>query len=154
MDKIHEWVNTGLILLVALLGLVGGNHQSVDQRAGSVTTGSAFPHGVSIGLAVNSPTNVAEIHTGTCALIYTNSSIIASSSTAFDCAVTGIVSTDVVFAQTSTTTAAAAGWAIVGASASSTAGYITFNIVNNTGATGNIPRNIASSTPYLVIKTQ
>lgn len=41
MNKIHEWVNTGLIGLVLILVLVGGN-QSVFGASGS-----RFPNGIS-----------------------------------------------------------------------------------------------------------
>ena len=42
MNKIHEWVNTAGILLIAILVLVGGN-QSVPAGA----SGSRFPNGIS-----------------------------------------------------------------------------------------------------------
>lgn len=45
MDKIHNWINTGLIVLVALLVLVGGN-QSVPQVEENLA-GTRFPSGIS-----------------------------------------------------------------------------------------------------------
>jgi len=42
MNKIHEWVNTGLIVLVAVLVLVGGNQS--DSLGAS---GTRFPNGLS-----------------------------------------------------------------------------------------------------------
>ena len=43
MNKLHEWVNTGLIVLVAILVLVGGNQS--DQTLGA--SGTRFPNGIS-----------------------------------------------------------------------------------------------------------
>lgn len=42
MKNIHEWVNTGLIVLVVVLVLVGGN-----QSAAFGATGTRFPNGIS-----------------------------------------------------------------------------------------------------------
>lgn len=43
MNKLHNWVNTSLIVIVGILVLVGGNQS--DQIVGS--SGSRFPHGIS-----------------------------------------------------------------------------------------------------------
>lgn len=105
------------------------------------------------GLAIDSRgTVLKKVLTGTGTLIYSNSSVTASTTKAFDIAVAGVTVNDNVFVQTATTTAASLGWHIQGASASSTSGYITVIVANLTGATGNVPRNIASSTNYLVIQ--
>ncbi|MEK7213660.1 MAG: hypothetical protein AAB637_00885 [Patescibacteria group bacterium] len=83
----------------------------------------------------------------------------ASTTEAYDCAVTGVVSGDMVMAQLSTSTPFVAGsnnlagdWAIVGAKASTTAGYITILLWNG-GATS-VPSStgIGSSTAYLIIR--
>ncbi len=153
------------IVIVFIGGIIGyalhGNGPSFGAAADCQST-TCLSGGLSItsGLLQSNGTfqvgssgsSLSQVLATTCSLIYTNSSIIASSSTAFDCAVTGVVSTDKVFVQEATSTAAAAGWAIIGASASTTSGFVTFNIVNNTGATNNIPRNIASSTAVLIIR--
>lgn len=44
MKDIHNWINTALIVLVAILVLVGGNQSESTDLAGS---GSRFPHGIS-----------------------------------------------------------------------------------------------------------
>ncbi len=41
-NKIHEWINTGLIVLVAILVLVGGNQSGLFGA-----TGTRFPYGIS-----------------------------------------------------------------------------------------------------------
>lgn len=116
-------------------------------------TGTEFPHGVSIGPAT-ATTNLAHLITNNCSLIAPSFTVTASTTVAMDCAVTGAVSTDLVFAQFATSTAGNAGWLITGASASSTAGYITMSVINDTGANGIIPAAIASSTKYMVVGTQ
>lgn len=83
----------------------------------------------------------------------------ASTTEAYDCAVTGVVSGDMVMAQLSTSTPFVAGsnnlagdWAIVGAQASTTSGYITILLWNG-GATA-VPSatGVGSSTAYLIIR--
>lgn len=85
---------------------------------------------------------------GRCALIAPSYSVTASSSASMDCAVPGILAGDVVVGMFATSTVAAQGWEIVGASASSTSGYITFRVANDTGATNVIPASLASTTQY------
>lgn len=96
-------------------------------------------------------TRLGLIAAGNCSLISSNFTFAASSSVAVDCAVTGVVSGDYVFAGFATSSANGAGWLVTQESASSTAGFITLRIVNNTGASAIIPASIASSTPYVVL---
>lgn len=99
----------------------------------------------------SSGTRVGPIIVGTGILIAPSYvSLVASTSLPADIAVTGVVSGDYVFAQFATSSPAGAGWQIIGASASSTNGFITVRFVNNTGATATIPASIASSTLYQV----
>lgn len=95
---------------------------------------------------------IPKILEGTCSLIAPSYSVVASTSVAMDCAVTGVVKGDVVFAQFASSTAATGGpgWEVVGASASTTSGFITLSITNGTGGTVIIPASLASSTQYLV----
>src|SRR3990167_3126573 len=87
-------------------------------------------------------------------------SVVATSSIQIDCAVTGIASGDVVFAQlaTSTKTTAlslnASGWDIISAKASSTAGFVTMRLYNGTGV-DQVPSavNIGSSTNIWYVDT-
>lgn len=88
--------------------------------------------------------------TGTCSLIANNYTLAASSSIAMDCAITGILPGDILFGQFATSSANGAGWLITQASASSTAGFGTFRVVNNTGASALIPASVASTTSYFV----
>ena len=65
MNKIHEWVNTGLILVVAILVLVGGNQSAVGA------SGTRFPNGLSTN--TTSP-SAGEIETTTLTVTATSTS--------------------------------------------------------------------------------
>lgn len=111
--------------------------------------------GLIVGSSATNSTNISFQKTGTCSLIasaYT--SLAASTTIAMDCAATGAVTGDVVFAQFATSTNVGAGWLVTQASASTTAGFLTLSIVNNTGAAATIPASVASTTKYLVLRTQ
>lgn len=91
---------------------------------------------------------------GTCSLIAPSFTVAASTTVSMDCAVSGVTSGDFVFAQFATSTTLGNGWAINGASASTTAGYATFRVTNWTGASGIIPASLASSTQYQAYSTR
>lgn len=156
--KIHEWVNTVLIGAMFIFMVLVGGHQSVPNSGGPSNFDTLSGSALQVGLGCDSEfttctgTAVSQLLTGTGALIYSNSTVTASTTRFFDIAVTGVVAGDKVFVQTATTTANGAGWLITEASASSTPGFITLGVVNNSGVTGNIPRNIASATPYLILR--
>ena len=99
-----------------------------------------------------SGTGLTLISAGSCALIYSNKSITASTTRTFDCLVTGAIAGDKILFQFSTTTEPALGWVLVGGSASSTSGYGTLQIGNWTGGTAALPREIASSTAYFLFR--
>lgn len=98
-------------------------------------------------------TNINRFNFGTCSLIGVNANITASTSVSYDCAVSGVQPGDAVFGMFATTSASTAGpgWEVTRSSASSTAGYLTFNITNGTGATAYPPASIASTTQYIVV---
>lgn len=151
MNKIHEWINTGLILLVFISGLVGGN-QSVNVGGMSNLDGlTIVPVESTDGfkLGTNGSTKTKDI-IGSGVLIYSNNTVIASTTRVFDIAVTGVVAGDNVSVQLGTTSAPGLGWVLAGASASSTNGFITVQIGNQTGATTSVPPQISSSTFYKV----
>lgn len=131
--------------------------QTVAPSSGSVTNGTAYPHGIQVGnpstLGVY-PTNLATILSSTCALIASTYTVAATSSVNMDCSVPGSILGDLAFAQFASSTTPGSGWSISGAAASSTSGFVTFTVYNGTGASAVIPASIASSTKYLVIQTQ
>lgn len=164
MNKIHEWVNSGLLVILFIFTLVGGgNHQSASNLAG-VTTGSAFPHGISIGLPANSPTNLALIGAGTCSSVQiTAGNTTASTTAVVDCATSvAVASGDIVMLSFATTTVASPQWGatspkwvILAAKASTTASFITGLVLDQTGGDANLSNSgIASTTYYQVFRAQ
>ncbi len=171
MNKIITWVIGGVAVLALIIGsvaLVGSQSSSQGIQDTSVfgasTPGTRFPHGITIGLPQNSPTNIGDIKAGTCALSNLGTtgqgidvSQAASTTQRYSCAVTGVISTDIVIIANIATSSIETvnGWAIVGAIASSTSGYIDVILSNLTG-TAKVPsaQGVGSSTPYIVIKTQ
>lgn len=111
----------------------------------------AFLQGLQIG---QKGTDIKAVFTGKCSLIAPSFSVVASTSVAMDCVAPGVVKGDTVLAMFASSTASATGpgWELVGASASTTSGFITFNITNGTGVTAIIPNSLASSTQYLVTR--
>lgn len=95
-----------------------------------------------------------------CNLIGTDASQAASTTLAYDCAVTGVTSSDTVIAQLSTTTqnsvidnnTTAGPWAIYSAKASTTAGFVTVRLHN--GGLAAIPSvsSVGSSTAVLIFQ--
>lgn len=181
MNKIHEWVNTGLLIaIVAILVLVGGNQSGqVPNTYGNA--GTRFPHGVSINTATPPSSNgfiigdngseITGLNMGTCYIAPYASTIAASSTVVVDCqgtagwdaagdtvtgssALSGVVSGDVINAFLATSTAGVYGGIhIAGGIASSTAGHIELRITNFTGTTYTWPTTgTASGTAYFVAK--
>ncbi len=86
-----------------------------------------------------------------CVLI-DGASVTATTTKALDCAVTGVVAGDfvVVAPATTTTSGSQLGWKIVGANASSTSGFVTVKLQNDTGANA-VPASTATTTSVLII---
>lgn len=125
--------------------------------AGAITTGTNFKFGISVGnptvIGAN-PTNFKKILGGTCSLIANSFTVGASTTVPMDCAITGVLSTDKVFAQFATSSVVGNGWEVQASSASSTAGFITLRVSNFSGASNVIPASIASTTQYFLFGTQ
>lgn len=108
-----------------------------------------------------SGTVISRINTGFCTIQASGTTITASSTKTVDCqasttgtqsALTGVTAGDKCFlgeATTSPTTGQ--GLSVVGASASSTSGYITANIANLTGGTFTWTSTASSSWPYYCV---
>lgn len=144
------------VAVIALLVAILGCYLPVQQAAvvthfGGVTNyDEVDATAVKIGGANGS--RVGPVITGFGTLISNAFTVTASSTLSMDIAITGVVSGDVVDAWFATSTANGGGWAITGSSASSTSGYITVRVANNTGANAVVPQSLASSTvPYLII---
>lgn len=121
--------------------------------AGAVSHTSTFTQG-------SSGTALTQLISGTGAFIGANLAQAATTSQAYDIAVSGVQVNDKVFVSLSTTTTSTnLGWRVLGASASSTSGYITVTLQNLTGGTqsiaagGNAGGNSwGSSTQYWVVR--
>ena len=160
-------------------GLVGGNqsarlggdtnYDSVDVTDGYKVDGTTVIDGsgnvdapiTTSALTVGTSGDVADrINHGFCNIQATATTITASSSVTSTCgggtnggtALTGITAGDVCFLSTATTTPVTnEGLRIVGASASTTSGFITVVINNQTGTTFTWTAAASTSLPYLCI---
>lgn len=146
------WI-VGIIASIALVlsigNAVGGNSQPVQtiekQAFGGVTNFDTLAgNGFKVGSGCNdsNATCAGTTFTGfvgsTCNLIGTDASQAATSTVAYDCAVTNLTSSFSVIAQLATTTSVVAGktagWLISASGASTTAGFATVLVTNLTGA--------------------
>lgn len=136
-------------VLVAIVIAIGAyffpqQAQEAVQLAGSV--GTRFPNGLAVGSTAsvtqnkltigNSGTALGNVISANCALIGTDVSQAASSTVPYDCAVTNVTSSFRTWAQIATSTPfkTLGGWDIVASKASTTAGYVTVLLSNNTEA--------------------
>lgn len=149
-------INTAGTLTVTGASTLTGNVSAAGTLAvtgvSTLTGTSTHTAGAIVG---SSGTAINQIIKGTCDLLGMNASHAASTTKAYNCAVTGVLSGDLVFAQlgTSTPFTGPNQWIIVGAVASSTAGYIDVLIWHG----GDIPvapsiSGVGSSTRYLIIR--
>lgn len=131
-----------------VLDITDGDLQVTDSSRLASTTATSFKIG-QVG------TQHSVILSGTCNIL-ADSSITATTTGFADCAATGVVAADKVFFTLATTSPSGFiyGFHVMGANASSTSGFITFSIKNNTGA-DRIPAATAlfgSSTQYWVVR--
>lgn len=127
-------------------------------EAGASTPGTRFPHGVTIGLPAYSPTNLALVLSGTCtsAITGTTLPLVATSSIAATCPVSGVLAGDIVnvgLTQFAAKSSIWGGFVVNGATASTDT--ITFNYFNETGAsTSSFPAATSSAVTYQVWRAQ
>lgn len=169
MNKIIQWVLVVAAFILSLFSIstskvpaqiksIGGTVHNVQETfdSGIAVNGTeviSSSRGLSAAsIAVGSGTSVTKLLKGTCNLIGTPT-ISATSTSAMDCAVSGVVAGDTVFMQTPTTTPATfEGWNILGANASSTSGYLTVILQNLTGANAVPPATVTGSLQYLILR--
>lgn len=163
MNKTFQWLGIGLALILSFVALVGGNQSAATPNLGQA--GTRFPHGISVGLPSSSPTNLALILSGTCVGIVgpgATAQVVASTTGVFDCVIPGIIPGDTVDFSFATSTlsspqwgATSSNWEVQGGSASTTAGFGTVRVVNQTGGNAALSGSgIASSTSYQVFRSQ
>ncbi len=154
MKFIKEWSGVVALVILAIMGVMNVTPKSSTFGSVScqqttclegglrITTGALEADGTSqIGASGTAFNQVLE---GKSSLIASSFTVGATTTVSMDIAVTGALTGDTVFASFATTSAVG-GWAIVGASASTTAGFDTLRVMNLTGASNVIPASIASS---------
>ncbi len=155
MSNKNLTIGLAIISVIAIAGLFFPSQvsQYVQQQFGGVTNYDEVD-ATAMKIGGSSGTRVGPVIIGNCALIGTDGSQAASSTLPYDCAVTGVVSGDFVQAQIATTTVfkVSTGWAISGGGASTTAGYITVLLSNNTGAAATPSvTGVGSTTAYEIM---
>lgn len=146
----------GGLLAVSFFGAKSAE-PTTDQTFGGVYSiiEKYFADGISVGQSSYTPANITLIKMGTCTLL-ANSSITATSTGSVDCAVTGARSGDIVVMQLAASTTLASQYVIKSTKASTTADYITAQLINLTGttATPSATNGFGSSTAYQLYRTR
>lgn len=154
-SNIKLWIAVVVVAIIAFIGVFTPVKQAVQGLFGGVTNYDEVDlSALKVGPSATA-TRLSDLQFGTCSLIAPSYTVAATTTVPMDCAITGVVATDGVFAQFASSTATTyGGWSIRGASASTTAGFVTISVVNGTGASGLIPASIASTTKYIILRTQ
>ena len=141
----------GIVGVAITFGSASFATDNLWRQSGQTITPANQSYDVQLG---SNGTPLALVKTGTCNFVGMDSSQTATTTVAYDCAVTGVQAGDVVILGRATTTPTTnLGFPIVGANASSTSGYITALFENLTGGDV-VPSSIkvGSSTPYLILR--
>lgn len=165
------------VALVALVVGAGGYFfpAAVSQALGEI--GTRFPNGLSVGNSAAVPGGVAPtarkftlgltgdaigtVNFGQCAIWSGSATITASTTTTVDCSSTGfsggtlngLTAGDPIFAVATTSLSTSFGGVnIIAAVASSTAGYVTLSLANQTGATFTWTNTASSTIRYLDLR--
>lgn len=152
-------IGIGILGLCAVLGLasfLGFGIQHSAKALGSTGNGSETYYNSQwlVGGIQTGPTGTLNLNTqfGTCNLVGTNVSIAATSTQNYDCAVAGIKPGDTVIEDPSVNMGVGvlANIFPIRAVASTTAGFVTFTMLNLSGAASStLGSNVASSTEYI-----
>lgn len=122
-------------------GLFAGTNRQINiSRDGTMTIGT-------------SGSALSVVAKGTCSIL-ANASVAATSTKNFDCAFSGVRAGDIVMAHLSASSTLASQYVVKGYVASSTDGYITFSVLNLTGAAA-IPaatNGFGSSTEIVILR--
>lgn len=157
MDKIHNWINTLLIVALFVVVLVG-NNQSAPKFSGLTNYDGLVIQPVESTdvFKVTDGTygsGYRLISTGTCSLL-AHSSIPATTTRSVDCVIPEAVSGDIIFMNLAASTTLASQYVIKSSQASSTSGFATAQLLNLTGGTA-VPANtngFGSSTVYQLFR--
>lgn len=144
------WVALIAVAIIAVAGVFLPLQAAVQNAFGGVTNYDEVD-ATALKIGGTNGSRIGLIAFGGCNLIASSFTVAASSSVPVDCAVSGVVTGDSVNAWFATSSSNGAGWLVTQSSASTTAGFITLRIVNNTGASAVIPASLASTTKYFVL---
>lgn len=148
---LKNWI--GLVaIVIAIFGLYMPAQKAVEGLVGGVTNYDELDvQAVKVNGTVDAfGTRLGPIIVNTCSLIAPSFTVAASTTVTMDCAVTGVLSGDIVKAWFATSTSPGNGWAIFQSAASTTSNFITMRVTNFTGASAVIPASLASTTQYEV----
>lgn len=143
IKKIFGFIIVLVIGLLIGIAVTGSNGKSLGGTVENFPTN--FVNGLYVG---NLGSYIKQVNEGTCTL--TGITTVATSAVgSATCAATGVKSGDLVQVRAPSTITY--GWQIVGASASTTDGYITVT-VSNTSATTTVPTTTKSGVQYLTTR--
>lgn len=157
----NAWkIATVLALVLGLVGSVSlflhGSSSGALGSTGQPSTVSPNPEWFSGGQTVGlTGTFNQNTQFGSCSLIGTSAGITATTTANFDCAVSGIKAGDLVLEDPSPLEGVGIASDIfpIAAKASTTSGFITFTLINLSGAASTtLGANIASSTEYFTLR--
>lgn len=147
-------------IVIAIVGLFTPVRQAVSQAFGGTTNyDTVSATGLQIGVGCNDSyktclgSSIAAIFKGTCTLL-ADSSVTATSTKNFDCAIPNVQPGDIVQAQLNASTTPASQYVIKGVMASTTPGFITISLLNLTGtsAVPSATNGFGSSTDYEIFR--
>lgn len=154
----------GLVAIVIAIGAIVYIQHTPNKLGGVSNVDTLSATGLQVGTNCNSSgstcggTTISQLLSGTCNAI-SYSSLSASSTLRVDCAVTGVVSGDKVFVSLPVSNKAGAlnvganGIVLAGgAAASSTSGYISFDLFNASGAATSSYPQASTSVQYWVVR--
>jgi hypothetical protein len=147
-----------VVTVAALLGLHSGSTNS-SAFGGTTHFGSVVSAKGGLSVGTTSPTVINNIQAGKCNIRAAANTISASSTVQVDCvsglnsALAGVLAGDTVVVSSSTSTPSTnEGLTILGASASTTPGYITLKMFNGTGNTYTWTAAASSSYSYIDLR--
>lgn len=147
----------GIALILSIVGLVGGNHQTAPGLGGTTNYDTISVNGFKLGTGCNDSfstsctgTSLSQILTGTVTCATGASNITALASSTYDCAISNVLAGDKVFASLPTSTPNSI--MLVGATASTTVSGIMELVLANISTSTRPVAGATSSVQYLIIR--
>lgn len=158
MQKVFNFSAVAALVLAVIVGLMGMHSAPKVQGITNLDTlgisGLLVGSNCTNGAGSCNGTLVSHIGFAACNLLGADVSQAASSSAPYDCAVTGVTSSDDVIAQlaSSTVSGGVNTFMIASAKASSTSGFVTVVLYNAGVATAPSAKNVGSSTAIWIFR--